>query len=154
MSDTQIGYGTQFLMAATPAATALTVLAEVTSVSPPNEQAAEVEVTNYGSPNRTREYIAGLTDPGTISVEMNWVPGSPSDTLLKTAKADSAVRIMRIVTPDSDTQQQFTFPGFVQGYERNSPVDDRMTATVTIRVAGAVTQVAAFDDPTEIVETP
>lgn len=148
MSNALIGYGTRSYMGATPSATALTKLAEVTSVSLPNEQIGEVDVTHYESPGRTREYIAGFTDAGEISIEMNFVPGSATDGLIVDAKTDGLVRTFRIVTPADDNSQQYTFNGFVKGYERAVPIDDRMTATVTIRVAGAVTQEAAASDPT------
>lgn len=147
MSDALIGYGTRFLMAATPAAAALTKLAEVTSVTLPNEQVAEVEVTHYESPGRTREFIPGLNDAGEITVEINWVPGSDTDDLIVAAKADGKVRTMRIVTPADDTSQMYTFPGFVRGFERTAPMDDKMTATLTIRIAGAVVQADAAADP-------
>ena len=149
MSDALIGYGTRLYMAATAGAAALTKLAEVTSVSLPNEQVAEVEVTHYESPGRTREFIAGFNDAGEISMEMNWIPGSATDDLIVTAKGDGLTRTFRVVTP-GDEGQMYTFPGFIRGYERTTPIDDRMTATVTIRVAGAVVQAVAAEDPTDV----
>lgn len=151
MSDAQLGYGSKFLMAALANSTTLTKLAEVTSVSLPNEQVAEVEVTHYESPGRTREYIAGLNDAGEITMGMNWIAGSATDKLIVAAKADGKVRTMRVVVPDSTPNgQMFTFPGFVKGYERDAPIDDKMTAQVTIRIAGAVVQANGIDDPTVI----
>lgn len=151
MSDAQIGYGSKFLMQALPNATALTKLAEVTSVSLPNEQIAEVEVTHYESPGRTREYIAGLNDAGELTIGINWIAGSATDKLIVAAKVDGKVRTMRVVVPDSTANgQMFTFPGFIRGYERDAPIDDRMTAQITIRIAGAVTQVNGVTDPTVI----
>ncbi|WP_294189076.1 phage tail tube protein [uncultured Sphingomonas sp.] len=150
MSDAMIGYGTRALMQATVSAAALTKLAEVTNVTMPNEQVAEVEVTHYESPGRSREFIPGMSDAGEITVEMNWVPGSEADALIAAAKADGKVRTFRIVTPPDDNAQMYTFPGFVRGFERGLPMDDRMTATVTIRVAGAVVQADASADPTVI----
>lgn len=148
MSDALIGYGTQFLMAATPGASALTKLAEITAVGLPNEQVGEVEVTHFESPGRTREFIPGLSDAGEITIELNWVPGSATDDLITAAKADGKVRSMRVVTPPDDTRQMYTFPGFVRGFERTAPIDDKMSATVTIRVAGAVVQADASANPT------
>jgi predicted secreted protein len=151
MSDAKLGYGSRFYMAATAGASALTKLAEVTSVSLPNEQIAEVEVTHYESPGRTREYIAGLNDAGEITIGMNYLPGSDTDDLIVAAKADGAVRTMRITVPDGSTNgQHFTFPGFVRGYERDIPLDDKMTAQVTIRVAGAVVQATGDATPESV----
>lgn len=147
MSEALIGYGTQFLMQATAAAAGLTKLGEVTNVTMPNEQISEVEATHYESPGRAREFIPGLSDAGEITVELNWVPGDATDKLIAAAKADGKVRTMRVVTPPDDTQQMYSFPGFIRGYERALPMDDRLTATITIRIAGAVTQANASADP-------
>ncbi|WP_447411788.1 phage tail tube protein, partial [Clostridium perfringens] len=59
---------------------------EVTSITPPSDTDDMVDATHTQSPNRTREFIAGLTDPGECSFEMNFVPGSPSDILIQDAK--------------------------------------------------------------------
>ncbi len=150
MSDALIGYGTRAYMMATVGASVLTKIAEVTSVSLPNEQVAEVEVTHYESPGRTREFIPGLNDAGEITVEMNFVPGSATDAMIVAAKSDGGVRTFRIVTPADDDSQMYTFPVFVRGYERGLPLDDRMTATVTLRIAGAVVQADASTTPATI----
>ncbi len=150
MSNAKIGYGTRIYMMATASASVLTKLAEVTSVTPPEDEVAEVEVTHYESPGRTREFIAGLADAGSTTVEMNWVPGSATDELLTVAKADRLVRTFRIVTPPGEGSQQFTFPAYVNGYSRALPLDDRLTATVTLRIAGAVVEADAAADPTVI----
>ena len=150
MSDALIGYGTRLYMAATAGAAALTKVAEVTNVSFPDESVAEVEVTHYESPGRAREFIPGLSDNGSITFTINWVPGSATDDMLIAAKADRANRVFRIVTPGTDDVdgQMFTFPAFISGLSRAAPIDDRMTADVTLRVAGAVTIADASADPT------
>lgn len=149
MSDALIGYGTRLYMGATANATTLTKLAEVTSVAFPDESVAEVEVTHYESPGRSREFIPGLSDNGSITFTINWVPGSATDALLIAAKADRANRLVRIVTPGPDGQM-FTFPAFISGMTRAAPIDDRMTSDVTLRVAGAVEIDDAAADPTVI----
>lgn len=151
MSDAQIGYGSKFLMQELASSSALTKLAEVTSVSLPNEQVSEVEVTHYESPGKTREFISGLNDAGEITISMNFLSGSETDELIEGAKADGKTRTMRVVVPDGNANgQMYTFPGFVKGYERSVPIDDKMTADVTIRVAGAVVHAAGVVDPTVI----
>lgn len=133
MADTEasIGYGITFEMAdvATPAA--FTYLSEVYDVTPPSDTTDSVDATHMQSPNRTREFIEGLTDPGEASFEMNYVPGSPSDRALEAAKGKR--KICRITFPNG-CQLQFT--GIRQSYEKAAPTDDKMTATVTFKVSG------------------
>lgn len=136
MSDADIGYDTQFDIKAAPGAAAFTALAEVYSVTPPESSIDQIEVTHFKSPDRKREYIPALSDNGTASCEMNFVPGSPTDLLIEA-----------LITAGDVVEAQITYPngtvvGFfcsVSGYSKSIPVDDRMTATVEFQVTGAVT---------------
>lgn len=121
-----------------------TRVAEVTAISLPNPQVADVEATHFASPNRTREYIPGLIDAGEITFGINFDAGSASDVLITSALNDDEPReIMVSVPTSSGVNQEYTFPGIVKGYEKSVPIDDRQTATLTVRVAGAVVQAAA-----------
>lgn len=131
----QIGLGTEVYL---HNGTALTLLAEVFNASPPNEQTDQVDVTHYGSSGRRREFISGLIDGGEITIEMNYNPGSATDLLCQDAKDDGDVRQARISIPKSPTgRRQFTGNCIVTGYEIANPVDDKATATLTLKVSGA-----------------
>ena len=110
-------------------------IAEVFNLNPPSQTDDVVEATHYGSPNRRREYIAGLVESGEVSFDMNYVPGSDSDELINAAQG--VEKRLRITFPNGVTQ---VFNAVRQGYEKNAPIDDRMTATVTFRVTGDVSQ--------------
>lgn len=142
MADVVIGYGAEWWI--DNASDTLTKVAEVTSVGLPNPQQADVEATHFESPGRTREWIPGLIDQGEITFGLNFDAGSASDALISEAMTSGEVRDMMVSVPTSSgTNQEFTFPGIIKGYEKTVPIDDRQTATVTVRVAGAVVQAAA-----------
>lgn len=142
MADVVIGYGAQFWMKNSSAV--LTKVAMVTQIGLPNPQQSDVEATHMESPSRQREYIAGLIDNGEITFTVNFDAGSASDTLISEAQTSGEVRDCMVSVPTfGGTAQEFSFPGIVKGYEKSVPLDDRQTATITIRVAGAVTQAAA-----------
>ena len=85
----------------------------------------------------------GLIDNGEISFTINWVPGNATDDLLVEAQAAGGARGVEVVIPSgSATSETFTFDAIDKGYEKNIPIDDRMTATASPRVTGAVTQAA------------
>jgi predicted secreted protein len=141
-TEAQIGIGAEFWLEATAGGT-LTQLAEITAVSLPNAQVAEVEATHFGSPNRRREYVSGLIDDGEGTFEMNYMPGSATDALIRAALADHAARGYEIRVPDGSGEWVISGDCIVTGYERNVPIDDRMTATMTVRFTGASTEAAA-----------
>ena len=144
MTEALIGYGSEFhLDDDTDPTPVLTELGEILSVTPPNPQVEDVEATHMKSPNRRREYIAGLIEDGEGTFEMNYVAGSTTDLLLQTALSDGATRNYKIVLPDAASNWEITGTCIVKGYERNIPIDDRMTATVTVRFTGASTEAAA-----------
>lgn len=133
MADTKasIGYGITFEMADAAAPTVFTYIAEIYDVTPPSDSTDSVDTTHMQSPNKTREFIDGLTDPGEASFEMNLVPGSDSDKALIAAKGKR--KWCRITFPNG---VQTLFFGVRTTYEKAAPTDDKMTATVTFKVSG------------------
>lgn len=142
MSNVKTGFGATVSIKI--GAAAAVVLAEVISLGLPNPQVADVRATHFTSPGRAEEYIAGLIENGEIPIGMNYDAGSATDTQVTLAMAETAPVTVVITVPTfSGVAQKFTFPGIVKGYERNIPLDDRMTAVMNVRVAGAVVQAAA-----------
>lgn len=140
MSDAMIGYDLLIEVKPLGSSGAYTALAECYDFTPPSDTVAEVEVTHFQSPHQRREYVPGLTDSGTASLEMNYVPGSATDVLIDAARANSTIWEIVATYPNGVAVK---FVGFVQEYTKAIPLDDRMTATVGFRVTGAVTIVAA-----------
>lgn len=141
MSDTKIGWGASVWME--DETNTLTELAEVIELAIPNPQIDEVEATHFKSPDRSKEYIPGLKDNGEISIGMNFIAGSDTDLLITAAL--QTVRGFMVVVPTIEDAGgwAYTFDGLLKGYEKNVPIGDRQTATITIRVSGAVTEESA-----------
>jgi len=133
MPDTQarIGHGITMEMADIATPTVFTYLSEIFDVTPPSDTTDTPDATHMQSPNKTREFIDGLTDPGEASFEMNYVPGSASDLALTAAKGQR--KWLRLTFPNG---VQLLFIGIRQGYEKSAPTDDKMTASVTFKVSG------------------
>lgn len=141
MSNAAIGYGSTYeVWDASLGTPALVKIGEVTSITPGSESADRVEVTHMESPNRRREYVAGLIDSGESTFEINWVPNDATDVLLRTLFESGAVEQHRVTFPNGVT---VTYNASIIGYEKAVPIDDRMTATITVAVSGAQTWAAA-----------
>ena len=137
MSEALIGYGTEVWLE--NGSNVLTQLDECIAISLPNSSVDDVDATHMLSPGRRREFIAGLIDDGEGTFEFNLVPGSATDLLIQGALDAGTARGYEVIIPDGAFGQKFAGDCIVKGYERNVPIDDRMTATMTVRFTGAVT---------------
>lgn len=139
-TSVKIGMGASFWL---HNGTALEQIGEVTAISIPASETAEVEATHFASPNTRREYIAGLIDDGEGTFEMNLIPGvTGSDATIRAAQAAGATRAYEIIIPKPSGTWKIAGSCIVRKYERNVPIDDKMTATLTVRFTGAVTETA------------
>ena len=140
MTEAQIGWGAEFHLDDNVGA--LTELGEITGISLPSPETTEVDATHFKSPNRRREYISGLIEDGDGTFEMNLVPGSATDTLIREAQSSGTARDYKIVIPDGAGTWEVTGSCIVRRYERNVPIDERMTASLTVRFTGASVEAA------------
>ncbi|MDP2358018.1 MAG: phage tail tube protein [Beijerinckiaceae bacterium] len=142
MTSVSIGYGSTYaIWDASLSVPAFVELEEVISITPGEAETDRVEATHMSSPGRRREYVAGLIDSGEASVEINWVPGSDTDLLLRALHASGETAQHRITLPanaDGD-RVTLTYDAQLLSYNKSLPIDDRMTATVTISVSGEET---------------
>ena len=136
-TNAQIGYGTLFQIFESPA---WVTLGEVTSIMMPPLQRDTHDATHTESPGQWREFIPGLKNAGEVKIEMNFVPASETDQRIRDTFDSDVVPQFRIVfdTPVSPTEA-ITFSGIVTNYEATGPIADKMVATLTVKVSGAVT---------------
>ena len=133
MPDTEarIGYGTVLEIALASAPTEFTYIKEVFDATPPADSDDNVEASHMQSPGKRREYIPGMTDSGEASFEMNYVPGSATDRFLRSIRGKKLLTRLTFANG-----VQVIFHASRQDYEAAIPVDDRQTATLTLKVSG------------------
>lgn len=138
MSDASIGYGSYFHISQDNGVSWIEI-AEVYDITPPSDTVDQVDVTHMQSPNRRREFIAGLSDPGSASFEMNFIPGSASDLKIQEIRGTGEQVLCRITFPNAVT---WIFTGQVESYEPAIPTEDKMTASVSFKVSGSTVAAA------------
>lgn len=136
MSDAILGYGITYAISTTTGGSTYTALGEVTDIELPSDEVDEVDVTHYGSPDRTREYIAGLIATGEAGFTINWIPGNATDLVLRDLRISGETRNHRVTFPNA---VYVTFPAFIKGYAPSAPIDDKLSAQFTVKKAGAET---------------
>lgn len=137
MADGKIGYGSTVNIYRGTSSTP-NELDLIGDLELPDEQIDEVEVTHMKSPGRRRQFIAGLIDSGEVSIPMNYIPGSATDTLCKELKASGEEVIIGIKLTDDPDVDEEKFTGFLKGYGRSAPIDDKMTAEATFRLSSFI----------------
>lgn len=105
MTDASIGYLSQFwLEDITPSPTSpptLFKLAEVVRIGLPNDANFEqLEATHLESPDRRREYVRGFRVDQDYEVELNYIPGSPTDLAIRALAGADGTYAARIIEYD------------------------------------------------------
>lgn len=133
MTEAMLGYGVTLTRNAV-------AIAEISNVGGPSLSRDSVDVTHHASPDRWREFIKGLKDGGEVSFDINHIPDNPTHDattgLLSDFANDTTIDTWGMTFPDGTV---WTFPGFLTNFEPQGPVDDKLAASITIKVAGKPT---------------
>ena len=113
-------------------------LAEITNVTPPSDSVDDLDATHMKSPGRVREFISGLSDPGDMSLDGNYVPGAATDAFILAWRLSGETRAVRIVYPASLSVNYDQFPAYVKSYTPTMSIGEKMGFTLGLKVAGAV----------------
>lgn len=118
-------------------------VAEVTDVTPPAPSTNTFEITHHLS--SYKEFGVGMTDPGTAQFTVNWIPSDPTQdatTGFQKALDDKRLRRWKVIYPFTPVRVH-NFRGLVTSITYAAPIDNRMTAQVTIQISGKPTLDAA-----------
>lgn len=141
-SQAQSGYGSGFFLGFTEAD--IIEIDEVTKIAFAEDTADTFEKTHLKSPGRRKEYGAGLIESGEDTLEINYLPGSPTDLKLAEAHQTGKLCMFESYIPAVNGKWWKT-SGFliVVSRGRNIPINDRMTQTVNVRFTGPSAEAAA-----------
>jgi hypothetical protein len=128
---------------------AFVTIGDVTGISISGISRAEIDVTALA--DTSKKYLMGTIDSGTIEVQLNYddddtvganalQPGGANGTTVETASV-----AWKIVVPcgyngsGTAQTQPITFNAFQQAFSVEAAVDSQLTASLTLRIDGAVT---------------
>ena len=119
-----------------------TTVAEVTDLSPPGLSRDTFELTHHQSPNGWREFGKSLKDGGEVSATINYIPTETTHALATGILGDlsnnTTIATWSIVFPDTGATT-WTFPGILTGFNPKAPIDDKLSADITIKISGQPT---------------
>jgi len=116
-----------------------TTIAEVRSVSGPEESVSEIDVSNMDS--LAEEFIAGLPSAGEVSFEFNFVGSSPQQQQLRSDMRNGVQRNFKYILPDhATTPTTFSFAAIITALSLNAPdAKSEHRGSCTLRVSGVAT---------------
>jgi hypothetical protein len=116
--------------------TLLAPIGEMTDFSGLGGSASEIDVTHLGS--SAREFVMGLKDSGSLTVELQFEPGDVGQIFLRERQDVLSVPTAFVLSLSSPTPTLVEFDAFVQGFSISGAVDEKVTASVTLRITGVV----------------
>lgn len=139
MANAIIGMGTLLKRGDGASPEVFTMIAEVVNITGPSFSRATVDVTNMDSANNYRDFMPGLLDGGEISFELNFIPSDTTQkSIYNTDMSSSTAVNYQIVFPDSGTTT-WSFAGLVTSFDITNPMDEKVTANMTIKIVGQTT---------------
>lgn len=126
---------------ATGTATTAT-LVNVTNISGLDSDVEEIDVTAHDSSGNYREFVASFIDAGEISFDLNFDPNQT--THRATTGGILYLRDQRLTVPwkltfPGSPVHSVAFQGFVKSAPFDAPYDDKLSASVAVRVTGSAT---------------
>ena len=114
------------------------LIAEITSITGPAISGNAVEVSHLNSPAAFKEYVGGMLDGGEVSLSLNFIPGDTNGQM--GLLADLKARTLQdfVITWPVELAATATFSGIVTAFEVETPEDEKIGLSVTIKVSGEV----------------
>lgn len=118
-----------------------TTIAEVVDISGPALSVDTADATHHSSSGDYEEVVPTVIRSGEVSFDINYLPTDSThdatDGLLNDLENKTLRNFELIFTDGSNTK--WSFSAYVTGFEESAPHDDKLDASVTLKVSGQPT---------------
>jgi hypothetical protein len=114
-----------------------TTIAELSDITPPPLSRNPIETTTHNDPEE--QFVVGIRRKGEMAFSIFWIPTNATHdhlTGLIHSWRNGFRDVWRITYPDG---AQWLFSGYVTNVGPAAPIDDALTADITIRPTGLMT---------------
>lgn len=116
-------------------ATSTGEIAQVRSITGPGVDFGDVDTTCLDSSSNYRTFVPGLGDAGEVTLALVYDPAHASHKILAEAAVNRTSKVWTVYHGSSSNDSD-TFTGYVKSISREIPLDDLITADVTLKVTG------------------
>lgn len=132
------GFGTKFSRETVTPGTYADI-AQVVNIGGPALSREAIDATSMDSSGRWRQFIAGLRDAGEVTLELLFDPDNTGQQDLRNDLSTlDTLKNYRITFPDA-TPTTVTFGGLITRFDPKAPMDEKLVASVTVKLSGAPT---------------
>lgn len=110
-------------------------VAEITDFDGPGGTASVIDTTSLQS--TAKEKLMGLKDEGQFSFTANLIPVDVGQVGLRADRDARTLRKFKLILTDT-ASTTLTFAAYVLGFSINGAVDDKINASITLEISGAV----------------
>ena len=132
MSLAKSGFGTTLTRAGN-------AIAEITSINLPSLEQETIEVTNMGSADGYKEYIAGLKDGGSVTIEGNFIVSDTNGQLGLIDDLNAGTLQSFVITFPAAVGANWSFSALVTKFESEAPLDDKIPFSAELKISGKPT---------------
>lgn len=125
-------FGTQWQIQFT--APTFVTIADVTSIDVLDADVDTIDVSAHDSAGQWREFVNGMKDAGELSMDINYDPAVHGTIF---SELGGNAKLHKIILPDAGAAE-VAFSGLITGFSAQAPYDDKLSASVTVKVTGAV----------------
>jgi len=112
----------------------------VESITIPETEMTDIDITTHDSTGGYKEYVGGLKDGGIVQINGKYDIGNTGQTYLRTAANQTGTAVACEITfSDGST---CSFDAVLKGYGVDNPLDEAVTFTASLRISGAVVYAA------------
>lgn len=122
--------------------TVWTEITQIADVQGPDMSAETIDVTAHDSASSYRETVPSFISSGNVTLELNWDPVAATHVTIRDEFVNRTKSAYRMTFPDSPSTQWY-FAAYVTAFSPAGPLDNKLTASVTLSIDGATT----FIDP-------
>lgn len=108
-------------------------VAYVTDIQAPGLGLDALDTSQHATTSGARTAVAGLLDPGELTLDILWDPSAATHDLLIDLLTGRTSSLFQITYPDATVDN---FQGYVTGFEPGAPFDELLSGTVNLRMTG------------------
>jgi predicted secreted protein len=132
MSDGIHGHGADLSIAGTD-------IGNIISISGPEISRDAIDKSTMDSTNKWREFIPGMLDGGEITMEVNYDGTAAGTGNTLAAQLTNSAQVVVVEFNNGGTTSSWNCSALITGIGHAIPFDDKVSQTVTMKVAGAIT---------------